>query len=310
MPRGPATGRRLRLRWLFLALPLLAALLALAPTAHAPSATRTGCASLRPGSHLLKLTSGGVARSAWIHVPPGGASAHPLAMVLALHGFGGNGQFMEKYSGLSGMSDRHRFVVAYPEALGAQPRWNIGGGAGTAPNDVGFIGDLIQRLTAGGCVDPGHVYATGVSNGGGMVARLGCELGDRLRAIAPVAGGYSTIPGCSSTRAVSVLEIHGTADPIVPYSGKGPARSGSVRGFLRGWLARDRCRTKSVRSTPARQIVRLDWPGCASGTAVAHLKLIGGGHEWPEARPERSDRLPPLSASKEVWQFFRRLPER
>ena len=41
-------------------------------------------------------------------------------------------------------------------------------------------------------------------------------------AIAPVAGGYRSLPQCKPTRPLSVLEIHGTADPVVPYDGKPP----------------------------------------------------------------------------------------
>jgi polyhydroxybutyrate depolymerase len=211
---------------------------------------------------------------------------------------------MEAYTGFSRLSDRRGFVVAYPTASGNPARWNIAGAAGTAPDDVAFTRDLLDSLEARLCIDRSRVYATGVSNGGGMAARLGCELSDRLRAIAPVAGGYSTLPPCQAKRALSVLEIHGTRDQVVPYAGRGPARSGSVWGFLRSWVQRDRCPPRSVRSVPARHVVRVDWAPCDTGTTVAHLMIVGGRHEWPEALPERGDRSPGLSASNEVWRFF------
>src|SRR5262249_50831546 len=154
---------------------------------------------------------------------------------------GGNGKFMEDYTGLSRLSDRKGFVVAYPSAAGNPARWNIAGRPGAAPDDVAFVDSLLDALEARLCIDPSRVYATGVSNGGGMVARLGCDLSDRLRAIAPVAGGYSSLPPCKPARPLSVLEIHGTSDHIVPYAGRGPAKAGSARGYLRGWLRRDRC---------------------------------------------------------------------
>ena len=77
-----------------------------------------------------------------------------------------------------------------------------------------------------------------------------------------------------------------------------------MRGYLRGWLRRDGCPTRLSRTEPARRVVRLDWGACAARHDVAHLKIIGGGHEWPEETPEKGDRSPGLSAAKEVWRFF------
>jgi polyhydroxybutyrate depolymerase len=296
------------------ALALASLLLGAAPSVHGPARGEraallsarglVGCAASRPGGSWVSLASGGLVRWALVHVPPAASSGRTLPLVLALHGVGGNGRFMEEYTGLSRMSDQKGFVVAYPAAYGSPARWNIAGPPGTAPDDVAFARDLLGALEARLCIDPSRVYATGVSNGGGMAARLGCELSDRLRAIAPVAGGYSTLPPCGTARALSVLEIHGTSDRVVPYAGRGPSRAGSARGFLRGWAQRDGCPSRAVRSVPARRVVRLDWAPCEGGTAVAHLKVLGGTHEWPEAIPEHGDRSPGFSASEEVWRFF------
>ena len=64
------------------------------------------------------------------------------------------------------------------------------------PDDVVFTRALLDLVATRTCVDPARVYATGVSNGGGLAARLGCALADRLAAVAPVAGGYSSLPAC------------------------------------------------------------------------------------------------------------------
>jgi polyhydroxybutyrate depolymerase len=269
-----------------------------------PAERNVDCKAAAAGTTPITIASGGLSRSAVVHVPAAGKRGHPLPLVLAFHGAGANGGAMESYSGLSRLSDRDGFVVAYPSATGSRAYWNIAGVRGKKPDDVAFATDLIGALEARLCIDPARIFATGVSNGGGMAARLGCELSDRLRAIAPVAGGYSSLPPCTPVRPISVLEIHGTHDRVVPYGGKGPAQAGSARNYLRGWLARDRCPAHASRTVPARNVVRLQWGPCANGTAVAHLKVLGGTHEWPESRPERGDRSPGLSASEAVWQFF------
>ena len=55
--------------------------------------------------------------------------------------------------------------------------------------NTGFISALIDSLTADLNIDTTRVYATGMSNGAFMTYTLGCELSDRIAAIAPVAGG-------------------------------------------------------------------------------------------------------------------------
>ena len=175
------------------------------------------------------VPSGGQRRFALVHVPPAGSAGKPMPLVLALHGFGGNARFMETYTGLSRLSDRRGFMVAYPAASGNPSRWNIAGTAGGQGDDVAFIAALLDTLESRLCIDTGRLYATGVSNGGGMVARLGCDLSDRLDAIAPVAGGYSSLPPCAPARPLSVLEIHGTQTTSCPTragAGKGRQRAG------------------------------------------------------------------------------------
>ena len=279
-----------------------AALVATASTTDPEPPGGSKCGRQRPGSATITLTSSGLERSALVHVPPS-AVGRRLPLVVALHGAGGSGPWMESYTGLSRLGDRTGFIVAYPTASGSPARWNFAGGSGRAPDDVAFIRDLLAALVSRTCVDPNRVYATGVSNGGGMAARLGCELSDRLRAIAPVAGGYSTLPPCSPVRPVSVLEIHGTGDHVVPYGGRGAGHAGDVLRFVRGWAKRDRCPRHAARSAPARAVRRLIWAPCDKGTVVEHLRLLGGEHEWSDAEHEPGRRSG-LSASAAVLRFF------
>ena len=123
------------------------------------------------------------------------------------------------------------------------------------------------------CVDPQRVFATGVSNGGSMVALAACELSSRITAIASVSGDYSRQPPCRPARPVSVLEIHGTADQVVPYFGK-PARrtTDGVPPFVDGWVARDecaaRCQIGLARATGA--VVSVEWLcGRLSGSSTS-----------------------------------------
>jgi polyhydroxybutyrate depolymerase len=282
------------------------ALFTAASTTHTGTGGAQTCAPQKVGNTPISVNSGGITRTALVHVPPRAARSRPLPLVLAFHGAGGTGAWMEDYTGLSGVGDKGGFFVAYPDAYAkARARvWNISGPAGRSPDDVAFGRDLLNAIQQRFCVDPGRVFATGISNGGGMAARLGCELSDRLLAIAPVAGGYSKLPPCRPVRPVSMLEIHDTDDPVVPYKGRGPAGAGSVPRYVRAWAQRNRCPLRSGFSRPNRRVLRRYWTPCASGVTVEQLIVLGGGHEWPGAPAGGRGRPRSISASGQIWRFF------
>jgi polyhydroxybutyrate depolymerase len=272
-----------------------------APATAAPLSTACSTAPVA-GSHARELTVGGVKRFMVVHVPAGIPVGRPAALVLALHGFGGSGPEMERYSGFSRVADQHGFIVAYPSADGLL--WNVDAEAGL-PNDVAFLSALIASLERRMCVDPQRVFATGVSNGGGMVALAGCELSTQIGAIAPVAGGYDGQPACRPTRPVSVLEIHGTSDPVVPYFGKSrrPTADG-LPPFVNGWVDRDGCSLVASARRLAVRTTLYRWSGCASEVQVEHIRILRGRHQWPGARP--ADPGPPstICAACTIWGFF------
>jgi polyhydroxybutyrate depolymerase len=232
-------------------------------------------------------------RTALLHLP---STAAPMPLIIALHAT--SGQFMEGYSGLSRLGDRGGFAVLYPDAIGRH--WGISG----SDIDVRFLDALLGAMLRGGCFDQERISVVGVSNGGGMAARFTCQGHVPLAALVAVAGGYGSIPRCAATRLVSVLEIHGTADAVVPYRGRGPAAFGDVVGWLDGWVYRDGCARWPRRRWLRTHVMLLTWPGCRGGTTVQHLRLLGGEHAWPGADPP--DRGPDLgiSASTEIVRFL------
>ena len=238
------------------------------------------------------------ARSALVHVP----GRHPgrMALVLALHGAYGNGAFMEGYSGLSKLADREGFAVVYPDAAG--PRWRIG--AGDGGGDVRFLDALLDRVLAGRCFDARRVAAVGVSNGAGMAARFACAGDDRLAGLVAVAGDYRTLPACAARRALSVLEIHGTADAAAPY-GTAQDPRGGVLGWVTAWADRDACPAAPRRTWQSARILRMAWTRCRDGTAVEHVRLVGAPHAWPGADPPDPGARLGVSATGEAWTFLR-----
>src|SRR6185312_12375812 len=95
-----------------------------------------------------------------------------------------------------------------------------------------------------------------------------------------------------------LLEIHGLRDAVVPYRGKPPSGAGAVGPYIDGWLDRDRCRRRAVRSAPARRVVELRWT-CADGRVVVHDRVLDAPHTWPGARSLR-----PFSSTVRTWRFM------
>ncbi len=269
-----------------------------------------GCAvPTTSGSSVVSVTSGAVPRTAVVHVPTS-RSGELLPVLFAMHGAAQSGTFFEGYTGFSALADSQHFIAVYPNALptvrfGGRPFWNIDDTEPTQPDDVRFVSDLLTQLESSLCVDATRVFATGVSNGGGMTARLGCELSDRITAIAPVAGGYKALPACHPTHRVAVLEVHGTSDAAVPYTGVRGTGAGAAMPFVAAWAAVDGCAPTPLQTTPAPRVLRLGYTGCAGGTTVAHLRIAGGGHQLPGGLPPDAGQPASIDVPWEIWRFFR-----
>jgi polyhydroxybutyrate depolymerase len=248
----------------------------------------------------------GTPRTALVHVPAARVAAARLPLVIALHGVGGTGPKMETYSGLSAVADRRGFIVAYPNSRGSF--WNSTGSPRLS-NDVRFIDRLIADLRQTVCVDPARTYVVGVSNGGGMAALAGCELSVEISSFASVAGGYAGQPPCRPSRPESVLEIHGTADQVVPYFGAARRRTGNgLPPFVNGWVRRDSCRGSATVRHPAVRTSVFSWNRCADAVHVEHIRITGGRHAWPGATPPDPGPASTICGACAVWDFFADLP--
>ncbi|MFZ5470257.1 MAG: alpha/beta hydrolase family esterase [Myxococcota bacterium] len=144
-----------------------------------------------------------------------------------LHGGGGNAEDTQNAMGLDAIADAEGFIAVYPNGTGRKvlgklfATWSsdeqcCGDALKENVDDVAFISLLIDTLVKEQQVDPKRVYATGLSNGGNMSHRLGCELAQKLAAIAPM-GALRVLAGCAPSRPVPVMIVHGTADPCASF---------------------------------------------------------------------------------------------
>jgi polyhydroxybutyrate depolymerase len=199
-------------------------------------------------------------------------------LLLVFHGMHETVAHMVARTRFDDLAARDGFVVAYPSSTRGD-RWQLNHGDGDG--DIGRIGAFIETAVKRVCADPRRVYLTGFSNGGGFVARAGCELADQVAAIAPVSGSYRSLDACTEGP-MPTLEIHGR-DPWLS----------TVPALIRQTMARNGCTHVGARHRIAPGIVRTRWPGCGLERVVNDTI----GHEWP--------RLGPFNTSEQIWRFVR-----
>jgi polyhydroxybutyrate depolymerase len=220
-----------------------------------------------------------------LYTPPAFDDERPLPLVIALHGSENTVQSFVDATELDEAADTHQFVVAYPEAI--RLLWNGGfcctAGRGTPAADLRFLDQLIDDVAGARRVDRARVYATGVSGGGVMAYRLACDLSTKVAGVASVSGAM-TLDDCQPSRPVSVMEIHGTGDGIVPFDG-GPIRGAAVApappamAIAERWASLNGC--PGPAATTVEGLVRT-WTssGCAGQTRVRLVAVEGGSHNW------------------------------
>jgi len=247
------------------------------------------------GVSSQQLVSGERPRTYRLFVPPGYDGHLRLPLVLDLHGSGGTSATQARNSGFEILSASERFIVATLDAEGG--RWNVPVQADRA-DDVAYVRDVIAHVAARLCTDETRVYATGFSGGGRMTSLLGCQLGSRLAAIAPVSG--LRLPGACNGSPVPVLTFHGLADTQNPYDGHAAGRGAewleSVPEALDGWARLNRCKGDVVLDDPAGPLSTMRYTACADGTEVRMIRIDGLGHAWTKKE---------VDTTGVMWEFFK-----
>ena len=142
-----------------------------------------------------------------------------------------------------------------------------------------------------------RIFSTGMSNGGMMSERLGCERPDVFSAISSVTGVVAELPGgmdglaqCTTlynarqamqTRSFSVLHIHGTADNAVPYFNTtgSPTYFPNVASNIAGWAQRMNCTGDAQQTLNVGPYSNSVW-SCAKSSQLQLVTVQDGGHSW------------------------------
>ncbi|KAG8157179.1 hypothetical protein KVR01_012887 [Diaporthe batatas] len=194
-------------------------------------------------------------RSYLLSIPADYSSDTPTPLILSFHGGGQTPSIQLDADQLANGSVNDQYIVIYPEAVHTQ--WQVS--PDSASDDLDFVTDILDKAESELCIDTSRLYATGKSQGGGMVGMLACDeiLSTRIAAFAPVSGAFYVAgaqggdecdPGtvdlpCAAGRPdIPVLEFHGGGDEVIPYYGDAGKRGAclpTIPHWVRAWARRD-----------------------------------------------------------------------
>ena len=250
-----------------------------------------------------------------------------------LHGSYGKSEDMRIATGydFEYLAEKNGFLVVYPQ--GYKNFWNdCRASADYAANqenidDVGFLKEVIQKISLDYKVDKKKIIATGISNGGQMIYRLAYEAPRSIFVLAPL---VATIPiddnnECKKeNEGVNILIFNGTKDPIAPYDGGQVELFGNTsRGIVQSsektyeyW--------KSLSPTGREMVSQIeDADGDKSNgvvkkinageNVVALYTLINGGHIYASPNVKYSSffggNVRDISTAEEIFKIFEELSD-
>jgi polyhydroxybutyrate depolymerase len=288
-------------------------------------------------------------RTFLVHLPQGYDSQQHYPVVILLHSFDQEAAEVARLTHFDQFADSNGIIAIYPNALNG--RWNLGGGEPRpyrqrgpyrrrgwggyppperpAPSDRGegrahnqdmqFFHRMLEKAATRYSVDTHRIYAVGFGEGGFMALRMGCNMADRIAAIAVVAAAMPKMLTCVPSRAISALLMDGTDDPIVHYDG-GRYRESmlhllSAEDSAKEWGRLNHCSEKPAESKlPSQQQGGKDtkvylFNDCERGSQVVLYGVKGGGHTWPGGEQYLSEKevgktSNALNANETIWSFL------
>ena len=209
---------------------------------------------------------------------------HPL--MFNFHGFGGRAADFVYAADMRSQAERDKFIIVYPQGslLGGFPHWNSSGPSPdnkSSADDIGFVEQLITKISMDYSVNSDRIYAAGFSNGGFFSYYLACN-SDKFAAIGSVAGTMidDSFQNCNALIPTGMINIHGTADSVVPYNGNGGGMT-SINDVLEYWRYFNSCTViKETNDSSYGPVTQYNYYDDNGGLYVQHYKETGGGHYW------------------------------
>ena len=255
-------------------------------------------------------------------------------LVVVSHGYTSSAETIMSYSGMNAVADKEKFLVVYPQGttdIRGNNFFNVGYDFHKDSNidDLGFIKALVKKLINEYEVNPDHVFATGMSNGGDLSYLLACEASDIFRAVAPIAGTMmlTTVEDCQPEKPMPIFSVNGNADDITWFNGDLSDEAGwgiylDVPYIIDFWVnlnnldSYETMELDDINTSDDSNITFTRYRSNDSNHEVWFYLVNNGGHNWPVLKTPYSfwDSLlgwwyfnpgnQDIDTSSEAWKFF------
>lgn len=219
--------------------------------------------------------------------PSGWDGTGRLPLLVFFHGYRQQGSTVMTIAELTSAADRHHVLLVAPD--GVEGSWAHQGSPSSLRDESGFIDTLLADVEKRWPIDVARRWAGGFSQGGSMAWHAACFRGRSFTAFLPVAGAFwRPHPESCPGGPVNLLHTHGTADTVVPMTGRpirDRFRQGDVRMGMAFWRGQDGCAADPTRTVTVGGLDCEIWSGCASGREL-QLCLNADGHMIPNGWPE------------------------
>jgi predicted esterase len=163
----------------------------------------------------------------FIDLPEDYDPSRPYPVVFQYHPLGGSGQQARTM---------YRVRPEFMDAIYVSPDGSDNGFPNSGGEDEAVTRAIMETIEANLCVDRARYFATGFSYGGSMSYTAACNMSDKFRAVAAMAGAPISGANCARTapeRPVAVLGIHGEDDTALAITMAEP--------IIEAWLEKNGC---------------------------------------------------------------------
>lgn len=265
------------------------------------------CASYSWGL-FCEFTHDGLEREFTVYIPQSYNQNTQVPLLFNFHGYGSSAYSQIGYGDFRDLAEQHNFIIVIPQGslLEGTTHWSVKSWtSNSTTDDVGFTSTLIEKISAEYSIDLSRIYSTGMSNGGFMSYYLACFLSQKIAAVASVTGSMShnVMGDCSPTHPTPVLQIHGTADGVVPYiSSAGWTKS--IEDVALHWANYNNCSENqdiviNDLNNDGNSGKVIHYFSCDNNVDVKLYQMEQMGHIWPETR--RGD---DIDGAEEIWNFL------
>jgi len=223
-----------------------------------------------------------------VRVPTSYDGSTALPLVMLLHPLGTNGEITESYfHGITTLAEAQGFFLIAPDAPTSWAGIRYWKAMPWESSDALYLKNLIDAACDALVVDEQAIGVIGHSMGAVMGYRFASEYPERVSAVVSVSGAMvNPIVGGVPTGPVHVLEIHGTADDIIPYVGNFFTQG--ARATVMAWSGTAACAASAeLAPDPLDLDIWLPGPetdvarwtsGCSPGGSGELWTINGGGH--------------------------------